>query len=288
LRLGKPGAEMGQLEVVPVGSAISGEASAALDFLAEQLPAVIELCRVIEQKVALERELDERERMALVGQMAASISHNLKNPLGSMKTILQVQLENSSLPADARRDLWMVLSELDRLGAKLNQLLQYARPAVRASGAAPSRVDVGAVAEQVISLLRHDAERRRVSLKLNEDSDGALINGPQEALADILSNLVVNSIEAMADGGSISVVVAHDLGNVVLAVTDDGPGISAQNRANVFRPFFTTKPSGTGLGLAIVERRASELNGSVSCESPVANARGTKFIVRLPLIDIEK
>ncbi len=139
LRLGKPGAAMGELEVVPVGSAISGEASAALDFLAEQLPAVIELCRVIEQKVALERELDERERMALVGQMAASISHNLKNPLGSMKTILQVQLENSSLPADARRDLSMVLGELDRLSAKLNQLLQYARPAVRASSAAPSR-----------------------------------------------------------------------------------------------------------------------------------------------------
>lgn len=287
LRLGKPGAEMGELEVVPVGSAISGEASAALDFLAEQLPAVIELCRVIEQKVALERELDERERMALVGQMAASISHNLKNPLGSMKTILQVQLENSSLPADMRRDLSMVLSELDRLSAKLNQLLQYARPAVRTSDATPSRVDVGAVAEQVISLLRHDAERRRVSLSLHDDSSGALIGGPHEALADILSNLVVNAIEAMPDRGSISVSVTREAENVVLTIIDDGPGISAENRVNVFRPFFTTKPSGTGLGLAIVERRVTELGGSVACESPVVNGPGTKFIVRLPLTNIE-
>jgi len=288
LRLGKPGAEMGELEVVPVGSAISGEASAALDFLAEQLPAVIELCRVIEQKVALERELDERERMALVGQMAASISHNLKNPLGSMKTILQVQLENSSLPPDARRDLSMVLGELDRLSAKLNQLLQYARPAVRASSAPPSRVDVGAIAGQVISLLRHDAERRRVSLTLNDESGGAFVSGPHEALADILSNLVVNAIEAMADGGSISVGVTREAEKLVLTITDDGPGILAENRASVFRPFFTTKPSGTGLGLAIVERRVLELNGSVTCESPVANGRGAKFIVRLPLIDLEK
>lgn len=288
LRLGKPGAEMGELEVVPVGSAISGEASAALDFLAEQLPAVIELCRVIEQKVALERELDERERMALVGQMAASISHNLKNPLGSMKTILQVQLENSSLPADARRDLSMVLSELDRLSAKLNQLLQYARPAVRASSAAPSRVDVGAVTEQVISLLRHDAERRRVALTLSDDSGGVSVSGAQEALADILSNLVVNAIEAMADGGAISVRVTREAENVVLAITDDGPGISVENRANIFRPFFTTKPSGTGLGLAIVERRVMELGGNVDCQSPVTNGRGAKFVVRLPLIDIEK
>lgn len=288
LHLGKPSAELGELEVVPVGSAISGEASAALDFLAEQMPAVIELCRVIEQKVALERELDERERMALVGQMAASISHNLKNPLGSMKTILQVQLENSSLPADARRDLSMVLGELDRLSAKLNQLLQYARPAVRASSATPSRVDVGAVAEQLISLLRHDAERRHVALRLSDDSGGASVSGPQDALVDILSNLVVNAIEAMGEGGAISVGVTREAENVVLTVTDDGPGISAENRANVFRPFFTTKPSGTGLGLAIVERRVTELGGHVGCQSPMANGRGAKFIVRLPLIDIEK
>jgi signal transduction histidine kinase len=286
LRLGKPGAEMGELEVVPVGSAISGEASAALDFLAEQLPAVIELCRVIEQKVVLERELDERERMALVGQMAASISHNLKNPLGSMKTILQVQLENSALPADARRDLAMVLSELDRLSAKLNQLLQYARPAVRATGATPSRTEVGAVAEQVVSLLRHDAERRRVSLRLSDESNGALVYGPQEALADILSNLVVNAIEAMADGGSVSVSIAREPNEILLTVTDDGPGIATENRANVFRPFFTTKPSGTGLGLAIVERRAAELGGNVICESPVTSEHGSRFIVRLPIAEI--
>ena len=279
---------MGELEVVPVGSAISGDASAALDFLAEQLPAVIELCKVIEQKVALERELDERERMALVGQMAASISHNLKNPLGSMKTILQVQLENSSLPADARRDLSMVLSELERLSAKLNQLLQYARPAVRASSVAPSRIDVGAVAEQVISLLRHDAERRRMSLTLGDDSIGALVSGPQEALADILSNLVVNALEAMSDGGAITVSLKRDAQSVVVTVADDGPGISTENSANVFRPFFTTKPSGTGLGLAIVERRVTELGGSVTCESPVADGRGAKFIVRLPAIDVGK
>jgi signal transduction histidine kinase len=288
LRLGKPGAEMGELEVVPIGSAISGEASAALDFLAEQLPAVIELCRVIEQKVALERKLDERERMALVGQMAASISHNLKNPLGSMKTILQVQLENSELPAAARRDLAMVLGELDRLSVKLNQLLQFARPAVRATGAAPSRVDVGAVAEQLVSLSRHDSERRRVRLTLNDVSGGAFLAGSEEALADILSNLVVNAIEAVTDGGAVTVGIACEAQNVVLTVSDDGLGIPAANRANVFQPFFTTKPSGTGLGLAIVARRVAELGGSVVSESPVAEGRGARFVVRLPIAGTKK
>ncbi len=125
-------------------------------------------------------------------------------------------------------------------------------------------------------------------LTLNDDSGGASIGGPQEALADIFSNLVVNAIEAMADGGAVSVRVAREAENIVLTVADDGPGISAENRANVFRPFFTTKPSGTGLGLAIVERRVTELGGRVAYESPVANGRGTKFVVRLPMIDIGK
>ena len=131
LTLGKKGAEIGELVALPIGSAISGETMAALEFLADQLPSTIELCRVIHQKIELERELEERERMALIGQMAASISHNLKNPLGSIKTILQVQMENPELPASMRGETEMVLDEIGRLSAKLSQLLQFRRPAVR-------------------------------------------------------------------------------------------------------------------------------------------------------------
>jgi signal transduction histidine kinase len=111
------------------------------------------------------------------------------------------------------------------------------------------------------------------------------VSGAEEALGDILSNLVVNAIEAVADGGAVSVGVTREANDVLLTVTDNGPGIIAANHANVFQPFFTTKPSGTGLGLAIVERRAAELGGSVSCESPVANGRGARFVVRLPMAD---
>ncbi len=281
LRLGKPGAEIGELEALPIGSAISGETSAAMDFLAEQLPAVIELCRVIEQKLSLERELDGRERLALLGQMAASISHNLKNPLGSMKTVLQVQLESPDLPAAARRDLMMVLGELDRLSAKLNQLLQYARPAVRA-GAVPQHAKVGVVAEQVISLLRHEAERRGCELTLSDEFSGASVCGSDEAVADIVSNLVVNAIEAVVGEGCVSVRIVRDSANVKIDISDNGEGISAEKRTRLFQPFFTTKPSGTGLGLAIVERRVTEMGGTVDCESPIADGRGARFIVRLP------
>src|SRR5258706_14495945 len=103
----------------PHGAALSGETRATLEFLCEQLPGALDLCRLIDEKVLLERELAERERLALLGQMAASISHNLKNPLGSIKTILQVQMENPDLPESLRSETQIVLDEVGRLSAKL-------------------------------------------------------------------------------------------------------------------------------------------------------------------------
>src|SRR5260370_26695389 len=146
------------------GAAVSGETRAALEFLCDQLPGALDLWRLIEEKLRLERELAERERLALVGQMAASISHNLKNPLGSMKTILQLQMENPELPEPIRGETKMVLEEIGRLSTKLNQLLQFSRPAVR-GGSAIGSCEAGAVVEEVASILSHEAEKRGVKLQ---------------------------------------------------------------------------------------------------------------------------
>ena len=282
LRLGKSGSEIGYLEAIPAGSLISGETRAALEFLAEQLPASIELCRTIEQKVALERELALRERLALVGQMTASISHTLKNPIGSMKTVLQVQLENPSLAPGIRDDLTMVLAELDRLNSKVGELLSYARPPIHGGGKSQS-VPLGQAAARVVELLSRESERRCCGLSLRDDSQGAAVAASEEALSDILSNLIVNALEVVPQGGNVTVHLTRETGEVRIMVSDDGPGIPESYRAHLFEPFFTTKPSGTGLGLATVARRAEELGGSVSCESPIANGHGTQFTVRLPL-----
>ncbi|HET9399528.1 MAG TPA: ATP-binding protein [Candidatus Acidoferrales bacterium] len=279
--LGKKGAEAGEMIAVPIGSSISGEAHAALEFLAEQLPGIIELCRAVEEKSRLERELAERERLALVGQMTASISHNLKNPLGSMKTVLQVQLENPRLDGNIRRDLQMVLSELDRLSAKLNALLRYSRPAVRGTEAA-KQIEVARVAEEVVALMKSEAERRDVSVQIQRPSSCGCISGSEEALSDIFSNLIVNAIEAVQAKGRVDVRLSGTDSEIEIAVGNDGPGIPVEQQAQLFQPFFTTKASGTGLGLAIVRRRAMELGGTVSCTSPIADGRGAEFTVKLP------
>jgi signal transduction histidine kinase len=97
----------------------------------------------------------------------------------------------------------------------------------------------------------------------------------------VLSNLIVNAMEAVPAGGSVRVRLDRRPSGVVLEITDDGPGIPADVRQKIFQPFFSTKPNGTGLGLAIVARRLAEMGASVTCESPARDARGTRFTVTL-------
>jgi two-component system, NtrC family, sensor histidine kinase HydH len=245
------------------------------------------LCRLIDDKVRLERELAERERLALLGQMAASISHNLKNPLGSIKTILQVQMENPELPRSLRGETQIVLDEIGRLSAKLNQLLQFSRPAVR-GGRVDASCDAAAVIEEVAGVLRHEAERRGVALELQLCTNGANVVAAAEVVSDIVSNLVVNALEATPRGGHVSITAATKNDSCVFTIEDSGVGIAEEAREKLLQPFFTTKTQGTGLGLAIVARRVAEAGGKLDWESPVHQGRGTRFEVRLPVQDRNK
>jgi signal transduction histidine kinase len=280
-RIGLGKHAVGVLQVQPHGALLSGETVAALEFLCEQLPNALELSLLIEEKLRLERELAERERLALVGQMAASISHNLKNPLGSIKTILQVQMENPELPEAIRGETRIVLDEVRRLSAKLNQLLQFSRPAVR-SGSAGATCDARAVIEKVVGVLRHEAEGRGIALETQLPESGTNVAAGGDAVNDIVSNLVVNALEAAPRGGHVSVRSTVKDGAYAVAVEDDGPGIAPAARDKILRPFFTTKTQGTGLGLAIVARRVAEVQGQLEWESPAKDGRGAKFVVTLP------
>jgi signal transduction histidine kinase len=280
--MGKPGHFVGRVRVHGFGAMISGETYAALEFLCEQLPAAFDLCRLIEEKLQLERELAERERLALVGQMAASISHNLKNPLGSIKTILQVQMESPELPARLRGETQMVLEEINRLSARLNQLLQFSRPGVRAGQGAQS-CDLAQAAQTVANVLRHAADERRIALRLSNTNGETRAAIGEEAANDILSNVMLNAIEAVADGGQVRVELHSSERICSVIVEDDGPGIAAADQARVLQPFFTTKARGTGLGLAIVDRRLQEAGGTMEIKSPLANGRGTEIRLNFPL-----
>ena len=282
IRLMKDGQEVGLLEAASTGSYLTGETTAALEFLAEQLPGMLDLARLIEEKLRLERELAERERMASLGQMAANVSHNLRNPLSSMKTVLQVQLENPELPLDVRRDCSLVVNEIDRMSAKLTQLLRYAKPSTNGQ-----RVAAVALANQTAVLFRHDAEQRNVRLEFERPTSEIFALASEDGLSEVLSNLIVNALEAQPEGGRVRVSLSRNDGRLEIVVDDDGPGISKELRAKIFQPYFTTKATGTGLGLSIVARRIDEMGGTMACESPLRNGMGTRFRLRLPLAEGE-
>jgi signal transduction histidine kinase len=285
LPLVKNGETIGALEAASTGVYLTGETTGALQFLAEQMPALMDLARLIEEKVQLERELSERERMAVLGQMAASVSHNLRNPLSSMKTILQVQMESPSLPVAMHQDFALVVSEIDRMSAKLTQLLQFSKEAAPSTNG--QSVEAVGLAREAVEFFRRDAERRGVRVQFDgartEVRPQIFVRAQADALNEVLSNLVLNAVEAQPMGGSVCVGVTPVNGVAEIFVQDDGPGISAEALERIFQPFYTTKATGTGLGLSIVARRAAEMGGEVVCESPADGVRGTRFRVRIPM-----
>jgi signal transduction histidine kinase len=273
------------LEVVTAAGAVSGEQIAALEILADRLAAALELCRLIADQIKLERELAAKEKMAFLGEMAARIAHNVKNPLSGMKTIVQLMEEDQELPDNARRDCRMLVDEIDRLNRNISQVLRYAKPARDADRPA----ELVSVVKRVAAISRMEAERRNMTLEII-DVEPCLVEGGEEALGDIVSNLLVNSLEASGDGSVIWIRLARPQEQpecIELSVEDQGRGISKDKLDKIFQPFYTTRAGGTGLGLAIVKRRVDEIGGSVECQSPVEEGNatsahpGTRFIVRL-------
>jgi signal transduction histidine kinase len=283
--ISRAGKDLAYLEVVATTGEVSGDQLAALEILADRLAAALELCRLIADKINLERELAAKEKMAFLGEMAARIAHNVKNPLSGMKTIVQLMEEDQALPENARRDCRMLVDEIDRLNRNISQVLRFAKPARDTDRPA----DLLSVVKRVAAISRLEAERRHIALEVR-DAGPCLVEGGEEAASDIVSNLLVNALEASGGGSVIQIRLTPRPAQpeyIELSIEDQGGGIPKDKLDKIFQPFFTTRAGGTGLGLAIVKRRVDEIGGSVECQSPVdegnaASAHpGTRFTVRL-------
>ncbi|HUU13675.1 MAG TPA: ATP-binding protein [Terriglobia bacterium] len=269
---------LGRLEVSPLAPELSGDQFGALEFLADQLAAALELCHLIADKIRLERQLAEKAKMAFLGEMATRIAHNVKNPLSSMKTLVQLLEEDTSLPERVRQDCRLVTQEIDRLNHNISQVLRYAKPARDKD----RPVDLAVVVSRAVGLSRAEAERRGVTVEINSPGVPCAVEGGEEAASDIVSNLLVNALEASPNGGLVRVVLIQNVEATELWVEDNGSGIPQELKERIFEPFFTTRPGGTGLGLAIVTRRSEEIGGAVECVSPAAEdgRGGSRFKVR--------
>jgi signal transduction histidine kinase len=258
-------------------NALTPDVRAVLEVLAGQVAIAIEDCRLFEENVRLERKVAEGERLAALGQMAATVAHEVKNPLSAIKSIAQVMSEDEGLKSQHARDLSLIVGETDRLSKSVTQLLSFASK--RPPAAAPSRADE--LVRNVNSLFRPEAEDRSVTLKYHGDANIELGGVETAAIRDALSNLVLNALQSTPAGGTVTIESLVDDREIVFVIIDSGPGIAPEMQAKIWEPFFTTRQRGTGLGLAIVRKRMEEAGGTARL-TPSTNGQGARFELRLP------
>jgi signal transduction histidine kinase len=286
--LWREGRVVGLLVVRDAAHNLTAEKREVLLVLAGHLAAAIENCQLLEEKVKLERELGERERLAQLGQMAATVAHEVKNPLSAIKSIAQVMREDERVNGEYARDLDLITGEVDRLSSSVSQLLSFSRPSSVAG--APARLSE--IVDSVLALSRSEAERRSVALSADLRADLELGGAKVAPLKEILLNLVFNALQAIkiegleefnGSAGEVKIACAtNGEGRLTISVTDNGAGVPPAMQDKIFEPFFTTKTRGTGLGLAIVARRIREMGGTIALVSPVDEGRGARFEIALP------
>ncbi len=268
----------GLMLVEAAANALTNDVRAVLEVLAGQVAIAVEDCRLANANVQLERRLAEGERLAALGQMAATVAHEVKNPLSAIKSIAQVMSEDEGLKTQHARDLSLIVGETDRLSNSVTQLLSFASKAPPAS--VPCRADE--LLRSVAGLFRADADERKIVLQSSAVGDAALDGVQTAAVRDALSNLLLNALQATSAGGRVTIESFCDGDGIHFAVSDSGPGIAAELQARIWEPFFTTRRRGTGLGLAIVRKRMEEAGGTARL-APSRNGKGARFELRLPV-----
>jgi len=211
----------------------------------------------------LETEIKQKEKWATIGELSASIAHEIRNPLASMKSSIEM-LKEDNVPVKHKGKLMdIALKEMERLNDVITDFLTYSSP--RPLGL--KRVDLHLLLDETLSLLKN-IEQNRGNIEIKKDFKGKLfIDADPQKIRQVFWNLGVNALEAMKGGGELRVSTSTGPDTVKIIFSDTGIGISAANLEKIFYPFFTTKDEGTGLGLAIAYRIIEEHGGRLSVQS---------------------
>jgi two-component system sensor histidine kinase PilS (NtrC family) len=230
----------------------------------------------------LERDGRLQQRLAAVGEMAAGIAHEIRNPLASMSGSIQVLRQELPLTGDQAQLMDIVLKESERLNNTIRSFLAYARP----QRSIVSTLDVRTVLQDAAALLRNGADvRDGHHIVVDVPADPVWYDADENQIRQVVWNLATNGLRAMATHGRLLLSVRHDpaddpSGDLVILVEDQGCGIAQDDLDGIFQPFRSTFEKGTGLGLSIVHRIVTDYNGVIQVSSTVGT--GTSVFVRLP------
>jgi PAS domain S-box-containing protein len=231
----------------------------------------------------LEEKLRQADRLAALGTLSAGLAHEIKNPLSAIKTFVQLLSQKGANPSFMDRFNNTVPREIDRINQLVEDLLELTRTRKRSF----VHLDVRTLVTQVIDLHGEEMKRKHIAFEGRLDPETPLIRGDSETLFRALSNLVINSIQAMPNGGQLSISsLKEDSGSplVKMIIEDSGIGMDQTTLKNLFNPFFTTKEKGVGLGMALVRKIVEDHRGTIEAISD--KDKGTTFILRLPVVEI--
>jgi len=255
------------------------------DFLtsvASTLAAIIERSRTEQEKKALQQQLAQAEKLAALGRFTANVAHEIRNPLTSVGGF--ARRLNKTIPADTKEKDYakIIIAEVTRLEKILHNVLSFSRDSK------PNSIenDLAEVLEQVLLLHRDLFSGKAIEVKKSlEDIPGFLFD--RDLIIEVLENIFLNAVDVMPAGGTLTVTTEKkdgpDTSNVIIKIWDTGPGISEEQMAMIFEPFYTTKAAekkGTGLGLSITRKIMESLGGTVDIESEVG--KGAVVILSLP------
>lgn len=228
----------------------------------------------------MEYQLRQQEKMAAVGQLAAGIAHEIRNPLASISGSIQLMAASESgLDEENRKLMRIVLREIDRLNGLISEFLDYVRPDTRVE----DPVNINAVIKEVLEMARFNKNLRNdVEQHINLQAQ-LMVLGHFDKLKQAMLNIVINAFQAMDKSATPSLKVeSFDReDHVVVIIEDNGVGIDEKNLMRIFEPFHTTKPKGTGLGLAITHKILETHNAKIFVESKVGS--GTKVSIEFPV-----
>jgi len=230
---------------------------------------------------AMEKEMEQTKRLALIGEMAAGLAHELRNPLASLYGSIQMLNKNLKLDDTNERLMRIVLRGRDQLENLVKNFILLARPSLGKR----EQINIQDVIDDVLESLRYAPDWHE-RIRVEKDAcQGASTYGNKTEVRQTLWNLVLNAVQSMPDGGKLKIqtsLVSPDNGRkyVKIRITDTGPGIETDESGKVFEPFYTTKEGGSGLGLAIVNRIVESHGGKIKIESELQ--KGTSCTILLP------
>jgi two-component system, NtrC family, sensor kinase len=254
-----------------------------LTVLANQAAAGVENWRAHEQLIKVNEELKTSQaqmvqaaKLAAIGELAASIAHEIKNPLQVL--MLQIDMYKRGKPLPNWFDMFS--KEVRRLFEITRRLMNFSRNISEDFPMEPASVN--RAIEDVVAIVQHEFRNHKIEIEMNLNMELPAIMGSANYLQQVFLNLLINARDAMPDGGKINIVSTRSESNLLVKVSDTGMGIGKENIEKIFKPFFSTKgEKGTGLGLSICNKIISQHDGKMSVESVVG--AGTTFTISLPI-----